>query len=688
MIQFKSLSTRTLLQMGARISCVIIISCLLGYFHLKTKTQNMMKENVSRYMSERRDREKVIFDTAELNHGILSAEFLRLYEKYRLDPNTTARFDNLTKKFPDGLIRNKDPHFDGKTQIGIFVGAGQNMTPDFKARMLAAYDVTNRMGLAYHGAFQDTYFTFPENALTLYWPEFPNWVMDAKPDLNILVEEYHAVSTPENNPQRETAWTGLFYDSVSKIWMVTASTPIYIGDRYVASVHHDVMVGEILKRTIEKRVKEADSYFIVRHDGRLILHPRYQTEIQKGSGQFDVRKTGDPGLQSQFEQVINTQNLSEVIESKDGKDYLAVAKIEGPDWYLVTVYPKKIAEAQATNNAAFVLISGFVSLLIEVLILFMVLKKQITAPLLELIKASNQIARGQLSKPIELRRQDELGQLASSFNHMAVTIQERDHKLELHARDLEHLVEARTRELDEQKLITVQASKMSALGEMAGGVAHEINTPLATIRLLTSQLIHEIKNDIPDLDNLATQVQRIENTTDRVAKIVQGLKTFARDGSSDPFTPSIAQNLVSETIELCNDQLRRHSITLKLNIPDQPITIDCRSIQICQVLLNLISNAKDAVDSLPEKWIEISIVETNQWVEFRVSDNGPGITKEIQDKIFQPFFTTKGIGKGTGMGLSISLGLVKAHQGQLSIDPKSHHTCFVMRLRRSQAAAA
>jgi two-component system NtrC family sensor kinase len=688
MIQFKSLATRTLLQMAVRIGCVILITCSIGYFHMMANTQNMIKDNVTRYMSERRDREKITFDTATENHQILAAEFLNLYSKYRQNPKTPLFFKELVKKFPDGALRNRDPRFDGKTQVGVFIGSSQRTDFDFQARVLAAYDVSNRMGLPYHGAFQDTYFTFPENGIVLYWPEFPDWAKAAKHDLNILAEEYHLVSTPEKNPQRKTAWTGLFYDKVSKIWMVTAATPIYIQDKYIATVHHDVMVNEILNRTMQKRLDASENYFIVRGDGRLILHPQHQDDIQKNEGQFDIANSKDEVLKSQFKQIIHMSDKSDVIESEDGKYYLAVAKIEGPDWYLVTAYPKKIAQSQAANNSAFILIAGLLSLLLEVLILFFVLKKQISEPLIELIQASNEIAKGKWHTPTDLHRKDELGELANSFNHMAVAIQERDHKLEVHAQDLENLVAERTRELDEQKLINMQASKMLALGEMAGGIAHEINTPLATIKLLTSQLINEIKNDIPDLDNLAIQVQKIENTADRVAKIVRGLRTFARDGSSDPLDQCSAEYIMNEAFMLCSEQLRINNVALKLFLPEKDISLNCRGIQIAQVLLNLISNARDAIEDQKEKWIEVSVTENEEWVEFRVTDSGKGISKENQEKIFQPFFTTKGIGVGTGMGLSISLGIIKAHKGELFVDSTCANTCFVMRLARAHAVAA
>ncbi|WP_413288967.1 sensor histidine kinase [Bdellovibrio sp. HCB337] len=683
----QSISKQTLLQMAVRIAIVIFVVTLISYFHVMKTTEVKVKENVQQFISERASREKVPFKEAGDNHAVIISEFLKHYQKYSNSPLVDQQFAALTEKNTSGTIRNRNEGFNGKQDSGIFISPKGTVSREFKARILAAYEVTNRFGLPYRHQFQDLYFTFPENAIVLYWPEFPNWVMDAKDDFDLTVEEYYTVSTPNKDPDRKTAWTGLFYDKVSAVWMVTASTPIYVNNKFLGSVHHDLMVNEILDRTIKQRLSGANNYYIVRTDGRLIFHPNHYNTIKEHAGQFDIQKSNDETLKAQFEVVKQVKNEIELVDSPDGKDSLAVAKIDGPDWYLVTSYPYSAIRSAAAKNALFVLFAGLFSLLVEVCVLFFVLKNQISAPLRQLIEATRKIASDRTFTKIDLKRTDELGQLASSFNEMTAAIQERDEKLAQHSHNLEILVGQRTKELDEQKAINLQASKMSALGEMAGGIAHEINTPLATIKILTSQLVHETLSDIPDLDNLTTQLQRIESTTDRVAKIVKGLKTFARDGNSDPFEACKVQNIVEETVILCSEQLRMHGIELKMNIAPE-ISLECRSIQISQVLLNLIGNASDAIENLESKWVEIQARNENSWIEIRVTDSGSGIDKATEEKIFQPFYTTKGIGKGTGMGLSISLGIVKAHGGQLSIDHKSPHTCFIIRLPTNQRKAA
>ena len=256
----------------------------------------------------------------------------------------------------------------------------------------------------------------------------------------------------------------------------------------------------------------------------------------------------------------------------------------------------------------------------------------------------------------------------------------RDKMLARHNEDLESMVEERTKELDQQKAINIQASKLSALGEMAGGMAHEVNTPLATIKLLTSQAHKEVTGDIPDLESLESWLVQIDKTVDRVAKIIKGLKSFSRNTSEDPLELTDLQSIIEDTTSLCYERCKLHGIDLRVLLPSEPIYVNSRPAQLCQVLLNLVNNAHDAIENEKEKWIEIQAKKTQNGIELSVSDSGPGIPNDLKEKIFNPFFTTKAVGKGTGMGLSISHGIIESHNGSLKISDSSKRTCFVISL--------
>ncbi|MCC2678427.1 MAG: hypothetical protein K0R29_1003 [Pseudobdellovibrio sp.] len=245
---------------------------------------------------------------------------------------------------------------------------------------------------------------------------------------------------------------------------------------------------------------------------------------------------------------------------------------------------------------------------------------------------------------------------------------------------IEDLVEKRTEELAEAKANMISTSKLSALGEMAGGMAHEINTPLTIINLKVAQIQNELSASPVNKEKVNDGLKKIEDTVARIAKIIRGLRYFARDTKSDPFIRVQVSAILEDTLYLCIERFRYNGIILKTADYPKNLYIDCRPTEISQVILNLLNNACDAVLELPEKWISIDVVKKGEMLEVRISDSGPGIPRDVQEKIMQPFFTTKPVGKGTGLGLSISKGIIDSHNGSLTIDNKSRNTCFVITL--------
>lgn len=253
---------------------------------------------------------------------------------------------------------------------------------------------------------------------------------------------------------------------------------------------------------------------------------------------------------------------------------------------------------------------------------------------------------------------------------------------------LDSLVKEKIEELDRERMKMIESSKMATLGEMAGGIAHEINNPLTIIKLAASQIDAQVKSDTYDRNVILDHSAILLKTIDRIAKIVHGLRMFSRDGSRDPFQRLCVGKLVDEALSFCGERLKAQGIEIRQKRTGEDLQLDCRETQISQVLLNLLNNAADAVSGLPEKWVEIETRENGDWVELVVTDSGLGIPEDIRHKLFQPFFSTKEIGKGTGIGLSISLGIVKTHRGDILIDALSPHTSFIVRLPKKQTAAA
>jgi PAS domain S-box-containing protein len=236
-------------------------------------------------------------------------------------------------------------------------------------------------------------------------------------------------------------------------------------------------------------------------------------------------------------------------------------------------------------------------------------------------------------------------------------------------------------ELEASRAQMVTNSRLSALGKMAGGIAHEINNPLGVIQAAAENMVRMAKSGTVPIPVLLKNCDRISLTADRIAKIVRSLRHIAREGSADEFRETPVREIIDETLELCAERFRAHNI--RLAYPEVPPTavISCREGQICQVLLNLLQNAFDElVDQEGDRWVELHVVLCPPCVVFSVRDSGPGIAPENRVRIMEPFYTTKPVGKGTGLGLSISRSIALEHGGSLELDPESSYTCFLLKL--------
>lgn len=235
------------------------------------------------------------------------------------------------------------------------------------------------------------------------------------------------------------------------------------------------------------------------------------------------------------------------------------------------------------------------------------------------------------------------------------------------------------KELEEEKLKTIQASKLASLGEMAAGIAHEINNPLAIIKGYSQKLRKDFERG--NTEKALKGISKINETVDRIDKIIKGLRAFARDSHYEEMEFVSLEHIVQTSRDLIEERLKNNGVSLKIEGNLEHI-IQVRLVNITQVLINLMTNSFHAVYGAENPWVKIEVSSPTKegLINIYVSDSGDGISQDVVKKMFEPFFTTKGSSEGTGLGLSICRSILKDHQGSLNYMKKDGHTCFVMTL--------
>jgi signal transduction histidine kinase/CheY-like chemotaxis protein len=301
------------------------------------------------------------------------------------------------------------------------------------------------------------------------------------------------------------------------------------------------------------------------------------------------------------------------------------------------------------------------SLVIAVAVLLTVmLVKRMVAPLQTLAAATRRIAEGSLGQVKVEAPHDEIGQLAQSFNQMTEELSRSRKELEMYSASLEEQVRLRTQELEAAQSQLVQAEKMSAVGILVSGVAHELNNPLAGV-IGFSQLLLTANRD----ESIRRDLETINREAIRCKKVVQNLQTFAREHKPQMDYVGI-NGIVESTLELQSYQLKVESIRVVTDLdPNLPKTMaDFHQLQ--RVFLNIIINAHQAMASQGRGGdLIIRSRCHDDMIIVEIEDTGPGIPPENVGRLFDPFFTTKEVGEGTGLGLSICYGIVEEHDGKL-----------------------
>lgn len=276
---------------------------------------------------------------------------------------------------------------------------------------------------------------------------------------------------------------------------------------------------------------------------------------------------------------------------------------------------------------------------------------------------------------------DELDNLVGTINQMSGRLFE-SHNL------LKKLLDRAKLELKEQKVIAEESARLAGIGQLAAGVAHEINNPIAIISGVLRIIRVKLNKSGVSNEQLEDLFGKVDNNVERIAKVTEALLFFARENSDGArkSEKTDVRALVENTLLFVQEHAEKKNVNVEVDkLPE--VAVQCQRSKIIGVLVNLISNSFDALQSNESnKEVRVSAtIEEDGFVKISIRDNGTGVPEEIREHIFEPFFTTKEVGEGMGLGLSTSRGIARTQKGELWLDPDKDFTTFHLTLPLAEA---
>ncbi|OQY53341.1 MAG: hypothetical protein B6230_00515 [Desulfobacteraceae bacterium 4572_89] len=666
---------------------LILVSTSITYNYLIKKTEVQFYDQLLEYIVQRGKRESELFCLAKDNLIRLKNEFLFQYET---NPKLDFEhwFESHMEKKKDGTIRSLRQYFDGvwtengsfEQGIGIIMAPGVEATREIQRRMGIAYDLLLKYGPAWRSRFVNLWFVAPEKVSLTYWPEIP-WSLNISANHNWENESWFSGTKKKNNPLRNLVWTGIYFDSPANHWMISSALPIDINGRQIGIVGTDIKSNDLFNRTLSDSLIASYS-IIIGQDGRIIVHPYKMAEITSAQDtKFTIASAKDKQLLSIFNKIESASTFPTILDNVENDEFIAVTKIEGPDWYFISIYSKSLFKEKIIKNAYFMVVVGLGSLVTALFIIYLVVHKNVALPLGLLTKTvksfdattGNQPGLdGSLEKLNSLHpRLDEVGLLVRTFMEMENRLKKNYGDIEKAKKNLEAEVSART--LDLVKAKETAETSNQAKREFLANMSHELRTPLNIILGFSHLMERDPKITPEQLENLSLIHRSGDHLLELINDVLDMSKIESRQTSFNIENFDLIYFLKGIAMMFQQRAVEKNILFFFEKSLDLPQYIRTDKRKLRQILFNLLGNA---INFTHEGSVVLNVSKKNRsiipnplkngnqpfhkpdlWIRFKITDTGIGIDKKNINIIFDPFTqdgprTDKKT--GTGLGLAIS----------------------------------
>ena len=551
-------------------------------------------------------------------------------------------------------------------------------------------------------------------------------VLSVDPDYDPRIRPWYTVVANQRYPR----WSEIYAMFPDNILAITASMPAYAEDgTFLGVFAADLTLAQLTRFLQQLKIGNLGQAAIIERTGNVVALssdevPFLQENLDEEPERFLLKAAQSPvlaaaavHLEKTFTDLQNIRKSEQMsFEWEGDRQYLQVVPFRDQmrlDWLIIVVVPESDFMSEVNANQRQTVILSLVALA-GAIALGIYTAHWISQPIERINQASEAIAQGDLEQTIEPQPIREIDALTTRFNHMILTLQALFDQLEAANTELEDRVDRRTAELSDTlaklqtaQLQLVQTEKMTSLGQLVAGVAHEINNPINFIHgnlnhasdyaqgLLHLLALYDIADLPPNLniqharekldiqfvqEDFPRLIQSMQVGANRIREIVLSLRNFSRLDEAEVKAVNLHEGLDNTLVILQNrfhGEGDRPSISISKHYEPLPL-VECHPSQINQVFMNLLNNAIDAIeeriafchDLEPDFQPHIQVITqriSEQWVMIHIMDTGAGIPRDIQSKLFDPFFTSKPVGKGTGLGLFVSYQIVvEQHHGELT----------------------